>query len=145
MSVKKSAIEIYTDGGCEPNPGKGGWAAIILWQNGKEILSGAEKFTTNNRMELTAALNALKKLQPGVPIRIHTDSQYLQKGITEWLPNWKARGWKRRGGSLANLDLWQELDEQLSRLEISWRWVKGHTGNRYNEMADRLAQEQIRK
>ena len=138
-------IHIYTDGSCEPNPGHGGWAAIILYDGDEKVLSGSEQNSTNNRMELTAALKALSKINTGENVQVHTDSQYLQKGVQEWLPNWKARGWRRKGGSLANSDLWQELDEELGRLHVTWKWIKGHAGNPYNEMVDKLAQQEIRR
>jgi len=145
MNKIENIIHVFTDGSCDPNPGKGGWAAVILNNGREDTMVGSEDFTTNNRMELAAALNALKRMTLEKPVHVHTDSQYLQKGITEWLPQWKSRGWKRKGGVLANLDLWQELDAQLSRLNITWHWVRGHAGNKYNEKANWLAQAQIRK
>jgi ribonuclease HI len=137
--LKKTAI-IFTDGSCEPNPGPGGWAALIRYSDGQELkLSGGEKQSTNNRMELTAALEALKAIKQPVDVVIYTDSQYLQKGITEWLPNWKARNWKRKGGALANQELWMSLDNEIVRHHIQWKWVKGHAGNVGNQIVDQLA------
>lgn len=141
--LSSERIEIYTDGSCDPNPGPGGWAAIILEGKDKRILKGYSPESTNNRMELTAALEALRQVDPSKPVKIFTDSQYLQKGVQEWLPNWKARNWKRKGGVLANVDLWKEISEEISRHKITWRWIKGHAGNPYNEQADRIAQQEI--
>ncbi len=141
LSVER--IEIYTDGSCDPNPGPGGWAAIILDGKDKRILKGYSSESTNNRMELTAALEALRQVDSSKPVKIYTDSQYLQKGVQEWLPNWKARNWKRKGGVLANVDLWKEISEEISRHKITWRWIKGHAGNPYNEQADRIALQEI--
>lgn len=133
-------IEIYTDGGADPNPGRGGWGAVIL-RNGAEPveLSGAEPETTNNRMELTAAIRGLEALEPGSAVDVNTDSQYLRRGITEWLPGWIARGWQRKDGEIKNLDLWRELQRIAARHDVRWHWVKGHSGNRYNDRADALA------
>ena len=146
MAVSKSSeqkIEIYTDGSCDPNPGPGGWAAIIMDGKVKKILKGYSAESTNNRMELTAALEALKQVDVSKPVRIYTDSQYLQKGVEEWLSNWKARNWKRKGGALANIDLWKEISEEIAHRKIVWRWIKGHAGNPYNEQADRIAKQII--
>jgi len=134
-------VTIYTDGGADPNPGPGGWAAILLEEaggRGKEI-SGAEPFTTNNRMELTAAIRALEALKVRCRVRLLTDSQYLRRGVTEWLPGWAARGFKRKDGALQNEDLWRRLAELVERHEVRWEWVRGHSGDRHNERADRLA------
>src|SRR4051794_25905960 len=140
-------ITIYTDGGADPNPGTGGWAAILLDKaTGKHReLSGGEPRATNNRMELTAAIRALEALKRPCRVRLYTDSQYLRKGITEWLPGWIARGWKRKDGELQNEDLWRRLAELIQEHEIRWDWVKGHAGNRWNERADELATLEIRK
>ena len=134
-------VEIYTDGSCEPNPGPGGWAAIILDGKEKTILKGYCAQSTNNRMELTAALETLKLLDPSKPVKFNTDSQYLKRGIEEWMPNWKARNWKRKGGVLANIDLWKEISDIISNRKITWRWIKGHAGNPYNEQVDQIAQQ----
>jgi ribonuclease HI len=140
-------ITIYTDGGADPNPGAGGWAAILLdKESGKHReLSGGEPRATNNRMELTAAIRALEALKRRCRVRLYTDSQYLRKGITEWLPGWIARGWKRKDGELQNEDLWRRLAELIQEHEVLWDWVKGHAGNRWNERADQLATLEIRK
>jgi ribonuclease HI len=134
-------VEIFTDGSCEGNPGPGGWAALIR-ENGKEReLSGSERESTNNRMELTAALKTLQSLQPNSQVLIYTDSQYLRRGIIEWLPGWERRGWKRKTGVLANVDLWQALAKEIKRHKIEWRWVKGHAGHAENDRVDRLARK----
>lgn len=140
------AYQVYTDGGADPNPGPGGWGAVILDADGEPIreLSGAENPSTNNRMELTAALAALEALPEGAPVALHTDSIYLKKGITQWLPGWIARGWRRKTGKLQNEDLWRRLAEVVEGRELSWHWVKGHSGHRHNERADALATEAIR-
>ena len=132
-------VMIYTDGACQGNPGPGGWGAILRTGRHEKELSGGETDTTNNRMELRAALEALRALTEPCQVTLYTDSEYLQKGITLWMPNWKRRNWRRKGGKLANVDLWMKLDEEISRHEIRWRWVRGHAGNSYNERADTLA------
>ena len=135
-------IIIYTDGACDPNPGKGGWGVIILEDGKEKILKGYETDTTNNRMELTAALRAIQAIkEKEQKIVIYTDSQYLKKGIEEWMPNWIARSWKRKGGALANKDLWQALSSEIEQRTIEWKWVRGHAGHRYNERVDRIARE----
>lgn len=132
-------VSIYTDGSCDVNPGPGGWAALLRWGDREEVLSGSAPETTNNRMELTAALQALKSLKEASRVSLYTDSEYLKRGISEWLPNWRARGWKRKKGKLANADLWKALDRAIQQHEIDWHWVKGHAGNRDNQRVDRLA------
>ena len=136
-------VEISTDGACLGNPGPGGWGAVLLRDGKKKRISGGEAYTTNNRMELTAALSALQIIDKPSQIALYTDSEYLKKGITEWLPGWKARNWKRKGGALANIDLWQALDQALQRHTVSWHWVRGHAGHLLNEEADRLARKAI--
>ena len=133
-------VEIYTDGACKGNPGPGGWGALLLCR-GKELeLCGGERNTTNNRMELMAAIEALKKLKRPCQVTLITDSQYVMKGIQEWMPNWKKRGWKTASKEpVKNADLWQALDEQVGRHQVDWRWVRGHTGHPGNERADQLA------
>ena len=138
-------VVIYTDGACEPNPGPGGWAALLRSGGHEKRLSGSDPHTTNNRMELTAALQALKALNRPCQVDFFTDSEYLRRGITEWLPGWRRRGWKRKGGALANQDLWQALDSALAGHTITWHWVRGHTGDPLNEQADRLARQAMRK
>ena len=139
----KQIVTIYTDGACSPNPGPGGWAALLRFGGQEKELSGCEPETTNNRMELTAAVKALQALKRPCKVNFYTDSEYLKRGITEWLPGWRARNWKRKGGALANVDLWQELDATLRSHEINWHWVRGHAGNRDNQRVDRLAREAI--
>jgi len=136
-------VEIYTDGGCQPNPGTGGWAAILLYGGKEKELSGAEPNTTNNRMELTAAVRALEALKRPCHIVIHTDSEYLKNGVSTWMHGWKKNGWKRKEGALKNIDLWQRLDELTSKHTIEWRWVRGHAGHDLNERCDVLAGEAI--
>jgi len=141
----KPDVTIYSDGACWGNPGPGGWAAILLSGTKKKEISGAQPQTTNNRMEITAALEALRTLRKPSVVQIFTDSSYLVNAATTWMSGWKARGWRRKEGVLLNADLWQELDEVMSKHQIQWTWVKGHAGNRYNERADALANEAIRK
>lgn len=137
-------LVIYTDGACRGNPGPGGWGAILLYGKHEKLLSGAEDHTTNNRMELMAAIQGLATLRQPCRIDLHTDSQYLQKGITQWLASWKARGWKKSDRqSVKNVDLWQALDEEASRHHVTWHWVKGHSGHPENDRADQLANEAI--
>jgi ribonuclease HI len=137
-------IEIFTDGACRGNPGPGGWGALIRYKGIEKEFFGGEKHTTNNRMELTAAIEALNAVTDPCEISLTTDSQYVRKGITEWLSNWKARGWKTASKKpVKNVDLWQALDEQSARHIINWHWVKGHSGHRENELADQLANRGI--
>ena len=138
-------MTIYTDGACEPNPGPGGWAALLVFGKLEKVLTGSEDATTNNRMELTAAVRALEALKEPCRIDFYTDSQYLRRGISEWLPDWRRRGWKRKGGKLANIDLWQELEAGLKEHTISWHWVRGHAGDRLNQRVDGLARKAMRK
>jgi len=139
----KTNVTVYTDGACQGNPGPGGWGAILRFGHHERQLSGGEKDTTNNRMELRAALEALRALTESCQVTLFTDSEYLKKGITEWLPNWKRRHWRRKGGKLANVDLWMKLDEEMARHEVRWRWVRGHAGNMMNERADKLARKAV--
>ena len=141
--MDKPLVTIYTDGACRGNPGPGGWGAILRYGKHEKAISGGEKDTTNNRMELRAALEALRALTEPCRVVLYTDSEYLKKGITLWMPNWKKRNWRRKGGKLANVDLWMKLDEEIARHEVRWRWVKGHAGNTYNEKVDKLAREAI--
>jgi len=136
--------EIYTDGACRGNPGPGGWGAVLRYQGHEKTLYGAEAMTTNNRMELMAAIRALESLKRHCRVRLTTDSQYVQKGITEWLPNWKKRGWKTAARKpVKNADLWQRLDAAIMGHEIVWEWVRGHSGHPENEQADALANQAI--
>jgi len=138
-------VTIYSDGSCEPNPGPGGWAALLRFEGHEKELSGSDPQTTNNRMELTAAVEALKALKRPCRVMLYTDSEYLKRGITEWLPRWQARNWRRKGGELANVDLWQALAEAVQAHQIEWRWVRGHAGHTENERVDRLAKQAIIK
>ncbi|MGH8377753.1 MAG: ribonuclease HI [Gammaproteobacteria bacterium] len=141
-----SAVEIYTDGACRGNPGPGGWAAVLRVKGQAKTLQGAEAETTNNRMELTAAVRALDALKQPSLVTLYTDSEYVQKGISEWLPAWKNRDWKTAGRKpVKNQDLWQQLDAAAGRHVVAWRWVRGHAGNPGNEQADRLANAAIDK
>jgi ribonuclease HI len=134
-------IIIYTDGSCDPNPGPGGWAALVIMDGKEKMLYGSSAVSTNNRMELKAAIKALKSIEIKKPIILYTDSQYLKKGVMEWMENWKSRNWKRKGGKLANVDLWKELSKETEKHSITWRWVKAHTGDKYNEQVDRKAKQ----
>lgn len=137
-------IEIYTDGACRGNPGPGGWGALLIAGGHEREISGAETLTTNNRMELTAVIRALEALKRPVQGKLYTDSQYVRKGVLEWMPNWKARGWKTADKKpVKNQDLWQALDELVPRHELEWHWVKGHSGNAGNERVDELANRAI--
>lgn len=133
-------ICIYTDGACSGNPGPGGWAAILTYGENERELSGGEKETTNNRMELSAVIAALGALKQPCEVELWTDSQYIEKAINEgWLAGWKRRGWKRKGGELKNIELWQELDRLLGLHKVNFNWLKGHDGHEYNERCDALA------
>jgi ribonuclease HI len=137
-------IEIYTDGACRGNPGPGGWAALLKSGAHEKEISGAQEHTTNNRMELTAVIRALEVLKRPVRARVYTDSQYVRRGISEWLPQWKARGWRTAGRKpVKNQDLWQRLDQLAAEHEIEWHWVPGHAGVPGNERVDRLANAAI--
>lgn len=138
-------VKIYSDGACQGNPGPGGWAAVLISHGHKKEICGAEPQTTNNRMEITAALEGLKALKKPSDVHLFTDSSYLVNAATKWLPGWKARGWKRKDGVLLNADLWQELDREMAKHKINWTWVKGHAGDRYNERADQVATDAIKK
>ncbi len=132
-------VVIHTDGGCMPNPGTGGWGAVLQYKGKTRELSGGEPDTTNNRMELTAVIRALEALTRSCRVVVYTDSEYVKRGITEWLPGWKKRAWKRKTGEVKNVDLWKELDVAAQRHQIDWRWVRGHAGHELNERCDALA------
>jgi len=137
-------VELFTDGACRGNPGPGGWGALLCYAGKERELYGAQAHTTNNRMELSAAIEGLAALSESCAVRLVTDSTYVMKGITEWLPSWKSRGWKTAAKKpVANADLWQLLDVQHQRHEVSWEWVKGHSGHPGNERADALANRAI--
>lgn len=134
------SVEIFTDGACKGNPGPGGWGALLRFGEEERELFGGEPNTTNNRMELTAVIEALATLKRRCEVTVHTDSQYVQKGITEWIHNWKVRGWKTAGKDpVKNADLWRRLDALASKHRIHWKWVRGHSGHPENERADVLA------
>jgi ribonuclease HI len=133
-------VKIYTDGACSGNPGPGGWGAVLIYEKTEKQLSGSAPETTNNRMEMTAVIEALKLLKTKCDIQIFTDSKYVMDGITNWIIGWKARGWKTADKKpVKNVDLWQQLDELVAGQNIKWNWVKGHNGDHYNEIADTLA------
>lgn len=140
-------IEIFTDGACSGNPGIGGWAALLRYKDIEKELSGGEVETTNNRMELTAVIEALKALKTVCNITLYTDSKYVMSGITEWMPNWKRNNWKtaNKKGNVKNVDLWLQLDELIRQHEIRWVWVKGHNGHPENERVDTLARSEVQK
>ena len=139
-----SRVEIFTDGACRGNPGPGGWGALLRFEDKEKELHGAIAQTTNNRMELTAAIMALEHLKFACTVELTTDSQYVKQGITQWIVNWKKRGWKTADKKpVKNQDLWQRLDQALVRHQVSWRWVRGHQGHVENERADRLANRAI--
>lgn len=137
-------VEIYTDGACRGNPGPGGWAALLVAGTERRELSGAESMTTNNRMELMAAISGLNALKRRCAVKLYTDSKYVMQGLTVWLPQWKARGWRTAARTpVKNQDLWQQLDAAAAAQDIEWHWVKGHSGHEGNEYVDALANRAI--
>ena len=141
MTTKK-AVEAHTDGACLGNPGPGGWGVLLRYGTREREISGGEPDTTNNRMELMAAIMALESLTEACEVALHTDSKYVQQGISQWLPNWIRRGWKTAGGApVKNQDLWERLHAATKRHRIDWRWVKGHNGDPDNECVDELARD----
>lgn len=137
-------VEIYTDGACKGNPGPGGWGVLLRYNGAEKHLKGAESNTTNNRMELMAAIQALKALKRPCKVSLTTDSQYVRKGITEWIHGWKKKNWQNAGKKpVKNADLWQELDALSQKHQVEWHWVKGHSGHPENERVDQLANEAI--
>lgn len=137
-------VDIYTDGACSGNPGPGGWGAILRWRGKDREICGGDPDTTNNRMELMAAIMALESLKRSVKARLHTDSTYVKDGITKWIINWKKKGWKTANRKpVKNMDLWQRLDEAVASHQVEWHWVKGHAGHPENERADELARQGI--
>ena len=133
-------VTIYTDGACSGNPGKGGWGAILIYAKEKKYISGSKQLTTNNQMELTATIEALKAILKPSNIALYTDSQYVKNGITSWIFSWKKNGWKTANKKpVANKDLWIELEKYVDFHSVNWFWVKGHSGDHYNEIADELA------
>ena len=141
-----SIVDIFTDGACSGNPGPGGWGAILRWRGQEKELSGGETLTTNNRMEMMAAIRALEVLNRPAKVRIHTDSAYLRDGIMRWIHAWKAKGWRTADKKpVKNVDLWQRLEAAAERHEIEWIWIRGHAGHPENERADALARAAIRR
>ena len=142
-----TSIEIYTDGACSGNPGRGGWGVILRYGDIEKEMSGSATETTNNRMELTAVIEALKALKRECEITLYTDSRYVMDGVNEWLPNWKRNNWRttNKKSAVKNIDLWQELDSLLPLHKIKWVWVKGHNGHPENERVDKLAREQAKQ
>ena len=137
-------IQLFTDGACRGNPGKGGWGALLRWGGREKTLHGGEARTTNNRMELMAVIKGLETLKKPCRVHITTDSKYVMQGMTEWLPNWKRRNWRTAGKKpVLNADLWRRLDRLTVPHQLEWRWVKGHSGHPENELADRLANQGI--
>jgi len=142
MPTDSDTVEIWTDGGCKPNPGPGGWAAILHFRGAERELSGGDPATTNNRMELTAATQALTSLKRPCQVRLHTDSEYVRNGVTRWHTGWVRRNWRTASGDpVANMDLWRRLLDAAAQHDIEWKWVRGHAGDVMNERADRLATE----
>ena len=141
---KENTVELFTDGACSGNPGPGGWGAILRWRGEDKELFGGEENTTNNRMEALAVINGLKALTKPSTVTVYTDSTYIQKGMTEWLENWKKKNYKVKGGGLrTNHDLWRELDTLNQKHQVTWQWVKGHAGHVENERADELARQGV--
>ncbi len=140
----KSRVRVWTDGACSGNPGPGGWGVVLEWNGRRKELSGGERLTTNNRMELTAAIKALEAIKAGTAVDLYTDSQYLRGGITEWIKKWKQNGWKTADRkAVKNVELWQQLETACARHEVKWHWVKGHADTPENERADELAREAL--
>ncbi|MFV3127957.1 ribonuclease HI [Niveispirillum sp. KHB5.9] len=141
-----NVVEAFTDGACSGNPGPGGWGVLLRWNGTEKELKGGEPDTTNNRMELLAAISALEALKRSVPIKLHTDSQYVKNGITTWIHGWKKNGWKTASKDpVKNEDLWRRLDDLVARHTVEFHWVKGHAGHVENERADQLAREGLRE
>lgn len=146
MQRKDGVIDIFTDGACSGNPGPGGWGALLRWRDNEKEMKGGERKTTNNRMEMMAAIRALEALKRPAHVRLHTDSTYLRDGITKWIHGWKAKGWKTASKQpVKNVDLWQRLEAALERHQVDWIWVKAHAGHPENERADELARAGIPK
>ena len=140
MNNDQNTVEIYTDGACSGNPGPGGWGVVLRWKDHEKELSGGEPETTNNRMEMMAAIQGLESLNRGVAVSLYTDSTYLRDGITKWIHGWKKNGWKTAAKKpVKNVDLWQRLEEAIEGHAVDWHWVKGHAGHPENERADEIA------
>mgnify|MGYP000053031151 FL=1 len=140
---RTNPVIVYTDGACDPNPGYGGWSAILIYNGHMKELSGGEAHSTNNRMEMTAAIKALEALKRPCAVIVNTDSEYLKRGVTEWMPKWRRFNWRRKGGQLKNVELWQRLDELTRLHDVQWQWVRGHAGNPLNERCDQLANMEV--
>jgi len=146
VSDDSDIVDLFTDGACSGNPGPGGWGVVLRWRGHERELSGAEPSTTNNRMELFAAIAGLEALKRPAKVRIHTDSNYLREGITKWIHSWKAKGWKTADRKpVKNVELWQRLEAAAKPHDVSWHWVRGHSGHPENERADALAREAIKQ
>ncbi|MFZ1886120.1 MAG: ribonuclease HI [Rhodoplanes sp.] len=144
--MSEGYVTIHTDGACSGNPGPGGWGAILEWNGRRREIKGGDPHTTNNRMELTAAIMALEALKRPCTVDLHTDSQYVRQGITSWIKSWKRNGWRTADRKpVKNVDLWQRLDAALAHQKVRWHWVRGHAGNDLNERADELAREAIKE
>ncbi len=142
--MAKERVQIFTDGACSGNPGPGGWGVVLRWKGTEKEISGGERETTNNRMEMMAAIKALESLKRTVPVDLYTDSTYVRDGITKWLPGWKSNGWKTAAKKpVKNQDLWQRLEAAIQDHDVKWHWVKGHAGHPENERADELARTGI--
>ena len=142
--ISSETVDIFSDGACKGNPGPGGWGAVLRFSDQEKEIFGGEPQTTNNRMEMMAVIESLRQLKPASKVRVYTDSQYVQKGISEWLPGWKARRWRTAANQpVKNVDLWQRLDALAAQHDIQWLWVKGHAGHPENERADALANRGI--
>lgn len=145
LKIQNPKMTIYTDGACKFNPGPGGWGAILIYKDHEKTISGSDPHTTNNRMELTAVINALKLLKQTCKINLYTDSQYVRQGINIWLPKWQMKNWKTASGDqVKNQDLWEALNLEVERHDIDWHWVKAHNGDPLNERVDRLARQAIK-
>jgi ribonuclease HI len=142
--MAKERVQIFTDGACSGNPGPGGWGVVLRWKGTEKEISGGERETTNNRMEMMAAIKALESLKRTVPVDLYTDSTYVRDGITKWLPGWKSNGWRTAAKKpVKNQDLWQRLEAAIQDHDVKWHWVKGHAGHPENERADELARTGI--
>ncbi len=141
--MTRGTVEVFTDGACRGNPGPGGWAALLRYGGHEKLISGGEPVTTNNRMELLAAIRGLEALKRPCRVRVYTDSEYLKRGITEWISGWKRKGWKTAAGQpVKNVDLWERLDQVQSTHKVEWAWVRGHSGHPENERVDAAAREE---
>lgn len=146
VSMDEDVVEIFTDGACSGNPGPGGWAALLRFRGAEKTMSGGEARTTNNRMEMMAAIKALESLKRPCRVKLTTDSQYMMKGMTEWLKNWKRRGWVTASKSpVKNVELWKRLDALTSQHQIEWKWVRGHNSHEENELVDALARKALKQ